>query len=316
MEAAVGLHSVFGWRVLECRERCAHRVAFRCVGPRRSQCRGLAFDAEAQIDDVEDVALGADLDGSDREGRRAGEGEYIGTAPLERLHQALGPQQRHEMLVRAEFAEGLAHEHQSALRQLGLLDQQLLAGGFLLIGPDEAFAGEHPLCAVAAAKGIVPQLRPALFSLLDQSAHESQLSAAQLLLSVGVRERLLCALLLPGDSVAIEDPCFLSSINMLRYAGFSPSPVPVDGEGMQPEALEEALRNGARAVIITPRAHNPTGVSMSRDRARSLAGILATAPSGRATIAAPNTAKDASSDVVSFPVGKNRVGKTRTAAVA
>ena len=41
-----------------------------------------------------------------------------------------------------------------------------------------------------------------------------------------------------------------------------------------------------------------------------------TAPRGRATIAAPKTAKDASSDVVSFPVGKNRVGKTRTAAVA
>ncbi|WP_117085070.1 aminotransferase class I/II-fold pyridoxal phosphate-dependent enzyme, partial [Klebsiella pneumoniae] len=77
--------------------------------------------------------------------------------------------------------------------------------------------------------------------------------------AIDALERLLCALLLPGDSVAIEDPCFLSSINMLRYAGFTPSPVPVDAEGMQPDALEEALRNGARAVIITPRAHNPTG---------------------------------------------------------
>lgn len=84
--------------------------------------------------------------------------------------------------------------------------------------------------------------------------------------AVDALERLLCALLLPGDSVAIEDPCFLSSINMLRYAGFSPSPVPVDGEGMQPEALEEALRNGARAVIITPRAHNPTGCSSAIPR--------------------------------------------------
>ena len=40
------------------------------------------------------------------------------------------------------------------------------------------------------------------------------------------------------------------------------------------------------------------------------------APSGRATIAAPKTANDASSAVVGSPVGKNRCGKTSTAAVA
>lgn len=96
--------------------------------------------------------------------------------------------------------------------------------------------------------------------------------------AIDALERLLCALLLPGDSVAIEDPCFLSSINMLRYAGFTPSPVPVDGEGMQPAALEEALRNGARAVIITPRAHNPTGCSLSETRARAIREILARYP--------------------------------------
>ncbi|MDU5362563.1 MAG: aminotransferase class I/II-fold pyridoxal phosphate-dependent enzyme, partial [Klebsiella oxytoca] len=96
--------------------------------------------------------------------------------------------------------------------------------------------------------------------------------------AIDALERLLCALLLPGDSVAIEDPCFLSSINMLRYAGFTPSPVPVDAEGMQPDALEEALRNGARAVIITPRAHNPTGCSLSEPRARAIRDILARYP--------------------------------------
>ncbi|WP_142502364.1 transcriptional regulator PtsJ [Klebsiella sp. 2680] len=91
-------------------------------------------------------------------------------------------------------------------------------------------------------------------------------------------ERLLCALLLPGDSVAIEDPCFLSSINMLRYTGFHPSPVPVDSKGMQPDALEKALSNGARAVMITPRAHNPTGCSLNATRARKIRQILARYP--------------------------------------
>ncbi|MBA8064656.1 transcriptional regulator PtsJ [Citrobacter freundii] len=91
-------------------------------------------------------------------------------------------------------------------------------------------------------------------------------------------ERLLCAHLLPGDSVAVEDPCFLSSINMLRYAGYSTSPVSVDSEGMQPDMLELALQKGARAVIITPRAHNPTGCSLSAIRAARLQDILSRYP--------------------------------------
>ncbi|MDO8234503.1 transcriptional regulator PtsJ [Citrobacter werkmanii] len=91
-------------------------------------------------------------------------------------------------------------------------------------------------------------------------------------------ERLLCAHLLPGDSVAVEDPCFLSSINMLRYAGFTASPVIVDSGGMQPAMLECALQKGARAVILTPRAHNPTGCSLSASRAAQLQEVLARYP--------------------------------------
>lgn len=83
-------------------------------------------------------------------------------------------------------------------------------------------------------------------------------------------ERLLSAHLLPGDSVAVEDPCFLSSISMLRYSGFNASPVSIDREGMQPEQLEQALSKSARAVILTPRAHNPTGCSLSAARAAAI----------------------------------------------
>ncbi|MDT8701487.1 transcriptional regulator PtsJ [Kluyvera ascorbata] len=91
-------------------------------------------------------------------------------------------------------------------------------------------------------------------------------------------ERLLSAHLLPGDSVAVEDPCFLSSISMLRYSGFNASPVSIDREGMQPEQLEQALSKGARAVILTPRAHNPTGCSLSATRATALQQVLSRYP--------------------------------------
>jgi DNA-binding transcriptional MocR family regulator len=96
--------------------------------------------------------------------------------------------------------------------------------------------------------------------------------------AIDALERLLCALLLPGDGVVVEDPCFLSSINMLRYAGFHACPVAVDGEGMLPDELELALRSGARAVILTPRAHNPTGCSFSEARAAAIREILAHYP--------------------------------------
>ncbi len=47
---------------------------------------------------------------------------------------------------------------------------------------------------------------------------------------------------------------------------------------MQPAGLEQALSQGARAVIITPRAHNPTGCSLSAARAAALQEILARYP--------------------------------------
>lgn len=69
------------------------------------------------------------------------------------------------MRTRAELAEGLAHEHQPALGQLCLLYQQLLACGLLLIGADEALAGQRPFCN-AASEWVALKLRAAQFALL------------------------------------------------------------------------------------------------------------------------------------------------------
>ncbi|HEY9272751.1 transcriptional regulator PtsJ [Achromobacter sp.] len=96
--------------------------------------------------------------------------------------------------------------------------------------------------------------------------------------AVDAIERLLSSHLVAGDRVAVENPCFLSSINMLRIAGLQALGVPVDAEGMQAAALEAALAKGAQAVILTPRAHNPTGCSLSEKRAKALARVLARYP--------------------------------------
>jgi DNA-binding transcriptional MocR family regulator len=96
--------------------------------------------------------------------------------------------------------------------------------------------------------------------------------------AVDALERLLGAYLVAGDKVAVENPCFLSSINTLRTIGLQAIGVPVDAQGMRADGLEAALAKGAQAVIITPRAHNPTGCNLSDKRARALARLLARHP--------------------------------------
>ncbi|GAA5786350.1 transcriptional regulator PtsJ [Chitiniphilus shinanonensis] len=96
--------------------------------------------------------------------------------------------------------------------------------------------------------------------------------------AVDAVERLLAAHLVAGDKVAVEHPCFLSSISTLRVAGLQPVGVPVDAEGMRPDALQAALDQGVQAVIVTPRAHNPTGCCLSARRARALRQLLARHP--------------------------------------
>lgn len=96
--------------------------------------------------------------------------------------------------------------------------------------------------------------------------------------AVDAIERLLSAYLVAGDKVAVENPCFLSSLHSLGALGLQATGVSVDDEGMQANELVEALRKGARAVLLTPRAHNPTGCSLSKKRAKELSQVLAQYP--------------------------------------
>ena len=91
-------------------------------------------------------------------------------------------------------------------------------------------------------------------------------------------ERLLAQALVRDDAVALEDPCFLTSIHTVRVGGYRPVPVPVDDEGMTVEGLRTALEQGVRAVVCTPRAQNPTGASLSATRAEALRAVLAAHP--------------------------------------
>ena len=87
-------------------------------------------------------------------------------------------------------------------------------------------------------------------------------------------ERLLALALVRDDAVALEDPCFLTSIHTVRVGGYRVVPVPVDDEGMTVEGLRSALDQGVRAIVCTPRAQNPTGASLTEARAAELRAVL------------------------------------------
>lgn len=170
--------------------------------------------------------------------------------------------------------------------------------------PQEGFAADNVLRDVATGNpdpDLIPDPsralariagRPVLYGepvidpgleLWAQSWMRSDLEPEELRLTItsgaaDAVERLLAQALVRDDAVALEDPCFLTSIHTVRVGGYRPVPVPVDDEGMTVEGLRAALEQGVRAIVCTPRAQNPTGASLTEARAEELRAVLRAHP--------------------------------------
>ncbi len=88
-------------------------------------------------------------------------------------------------------------------------------------------------------------------------------------------ERILRLHLRMGDPIAVEDPGYSSVFDVARGLGLRLVPVPMDEFGVLPAALEESLdRHRPKALVMTPRAHNPTGAAWDEPRRRELRNVL------------------------------------------
>ncbi|MFI9172320.1 aminotransferase class I/II-fold pyridoxal phosphate-dependent enzyme [Streptomyces lincolnensis] len=96
--------------------------------------------------------------------------------------------------------------------------------------------------------------------------------------SLDAIERVLAAHLKPGDTVAVEDPGWGSLLDLVPALGLRAAPVGVDDDGPRPDDVRRALEAGARVLIVTGRAQNPTGAAVSATRARALRSVLRAHP--------------------------------------
>jgi DNA-binding transcriptional MocR family regulator len=118
-----------------------------------------------------------------------------------------------------------------------------------------------------------PAVSPELAEYARTSLTADDVPAEHLAVTAGALdgiERVLTAHLRPGDRVAVEDPGWANLLDLLAALGFSAEPVRVDDDGPLAADVARALRRGARAVVVTTRAQNPTGAAVSGARAKEL----------------------------------------------
>ena len=120
-------------------------------------------------------------------------------------------------------------------------------------------------------------LLPALVELARTSITDDGVAADQLLIVGGGLdgiERVLEAHLRLGDRIGVEDPGYPGSLDLVRALGLEPVSITVDDEGPVPASLAGALAHGIQAVLLVPRAQNPTGAAWSSVRTAALRQLL------------------------------------------
>jgi DNA-binding transcriptional MocR family regulator len=87
-------------------------------------------------------------------------------------------------------------------------------------------------------------------------------------------DRALATLVRYGDRVLVENPTFPPFLDLLEAYGLEPVGVEMDADGMLPDAFARGLGAAPAVVLLQTRAHNPTGASLTAERAAQLGRLL------------------------------------------
>jgi len=83
-------------------------------------------------------------------------------------------------------------------------------------------------------------------------------------------------LLRPGDRVAVEQPSYDRTLLLLGRLGVDLVPIPLEEDGLDVEALEQALaRSPIKLLHVIPNFHNPAGCTLSAEKRERLVWLAA-----------------------------------------
>lgn len=77
----------------------------------------------------------------------------------------------------------------------------------------------------------------------------------------------------PGDAILCEASTYQGVKAIAEHQGLRLRGVAMDAEGLRPDALDEAARDGAKVLVLLPTLQNPTGRIMSLRRRREILAI-------------------------------------------
>ena len=186
-----------------------------------------------------------------------------------------------------QFADRLNHVETSAIRELfkllgkpGIIS---FAGGF----PDSAMFDvdgiraateraltEEPGAALqyGATEGYQP-LREQLSAFMASKGAQG-VAPEQLIVTTGSQQALDLlgkTMIGPGDKVIVEGPTFLATIQCFRLYGAEVISAPIDGDGVQVDALEKLIaEHRPKLVYLIPTFGNPSGATLSLARRKKV----------------------------------------------
>jgi 2-aminoadipate transaminase len=82
----------------------------------------------------------------------------------------------------------------------------------------------------------------------------------------------------PGDTIVVENPCFIGAISAFKSYEANILSVPLTADGIDLEALQTTLANAGQKpkfVYLTPNFHNPAGTLYTLETKKALIEILA-----------------------------------------